>query len=148
MDQPPEHEITHLLTHWRSGDEDVERRLMELIYPDLRRIASRRLGADGHDLSMQTTDLVHEAYLRLAPQKGVCWQNRVHFFSVAARVVRRVLVDQIRLKGRQKRQGGVRVCLDWEEETPNIPCNYPNWLELDDALEKLTARVDAGSGDA
>ncbi len=133
-------EITTLLADWRGGDAQAEERLMVLIYPQLRRIAAQRLPREDRRLTLETGDLVQEAYLMLLGQDAE-WHNRGHFFSVAARLMRRIVIDYARRRSRVKRGGGQhRVTLD---EVPVLTGeNAADWLDLDAALTEL-ARIDA-----
>ena len=132
-------EITRLLGQWKQGDPQAEERLLALIYPHLRGIAARRLPEDGQAFTLETADLVHEAYLKLLDQ-GSDWQNRAHFFAVAARVMRRIVVDYARRRGRVKR-GGEQVRLSLDEAPTLAASNSSAWLDLDEALGELT-RID------
>ncbi|HTI36783.1 MAG TPA: sigma-70 family RNA polymerase sigma factor [Vicinamibacterales bacterium] len=99
-------DITRLLVDWSSGDEAALTRLLPLVYDELRRLARSHMRHERPDHLLQTTALVHEAYLRLVDQKNVRWQTRAHFFAVAAQVMRHILVDYARGRGREKRGGG------------------------------------------
>ncbi|MGC2831919.1 MAG: sigma-70 family RNA polymerase sigma factor [Candidatus Acidiferrum sp.] len=99
-------EITQLLADWSEGDEAALRRLLPLVYDELHRLANAYMRRERHDHTLQTTALVHEAYLRLVGQQNVHWQTRAHFFAVAARVMRNILVDHARGRGRAKRGDG------------------------------------------
>ncbi len=99
-------EVTDLLLALGAGDRQALERLLPLVYDDLRRIASRRLRGEGHAETLETTSLVHEAYLRLVDTSRVQWQSRGHFFGVAAQAMRHVLVDRARARAAQKRGGG------------------------------------------
>jgi len=135
-------EITDLLQ--RRGDEGAEDRLVELLYPSLRAIAANRLSVSDRGVTLDTRDLVHEAYLRMLSQKTP-WENRAHFLAVCARVMRRVIIDRIRHRGRSKRGADVvqvplddeiaRSVADGDGQTPF------DWLELDAALREL-AEID------
>jgi RNA polymerase sigma-70 factor (ECF subfamily) len=136
MDQSPQ--VTQILDDWSRGDGEALNRLVPLVYAELRRIAGRRLGRERQGHTLQTTALIHEAYLRLLAQRRVRWQNRAHFFAVAARLMRRILVDHARGRQRIKR-GGSATQLPLEEalvvaaEQLNLDV-----LALDDALTKLS----------
>lgn len=132
-------EITNLLSDWRGGDPQVEERLMALIYPHLRQIAARRLPRDDRRFTLETTDLVHEAYLMLLGQDAE-WRNRAHFFAVAARLMRRIVIDYARRRSRVKR-GGRQSRVDLEEAPELSRDNAAGWLDLDTALDELT-RID------
>ncbi len=106
-------EVTRLLLAWRNGDAAASEKLMPLVYRDLRRIARRYMSSERSGHTLQATALVNEAYIRIAKQRGAQCQDRVHFLSVAANVMRRLLVEHARARGRVKR-GGIqdRVSLD------------------------------------
>lgn len=127
--------ITQLLSEWRAGNRDALDQLTNLLYPELRRIAHRCLDTERGARTIQATELVHEVYERLV-NTDVDWQGRAHFFAIAARMMRRILVDRARTRLRDKRGGGVtRLTLDESvapSETPD-----PDLLELDDALVRL-----------
>src|SRR5213595_2607808 len=106
-------EVTNLLTRWSHGDDAALAELTPLVYDELRRIAHRHMGGQRPDHTLQTTALVNEAYLRLADQTNPSWQNRVHFFAVAARAMRQILISYARSQRSKKRGGGAhRVDLD------------------------------------
>ena len=139
---PSTHEITQLLVAWNNGDAVALDRLMPLVHKELHRIARRYMAAERPGHILQTTALINEAYLRLIDWKNVEWQNRAHFFGLAAQVMRHVLVDFARAQAREKRGGGVlQVSLSEaagidREESADL-------VALDDALqalEKLDAR--------
>ncbi len=134
------HEITRLLGEWRTGDEQAEERLIALVYPQLRRIAALRLPRDDRGFTLDTSDLVQEAYLKLLGQNAE-WADRSHFFAVAARLMRRIVVDYARRRSRAKRGGGRRG-LPLEEVPELTSDNAVDWLDLDAALDEL-ARIDA-----
>lgn len=98
--------VTEWLTAWSRGDDASAEPLMESVYDELRRIADRSLNDEREGHTLQPTALVHEAYLRLGEQRSVEWQSRNHFFAIAARMMRRILVDHARRHHRQKRNGG------------------------------------------
>lgn len=130
-------EVTALLAAWRGGDDRALERLIPIVYSDLRRIAGRymRSEPDGHTL--QTTALVHEAYLRLIRQQEQTWENRAHFFGVAAQIMRNLLVDHARAAARAKRGGGVvEVRLDASSRVGMV--DSEDLLALDDALRRLS----------
>lgn len=98
-------EVSELLAAWSAGDESARDSLMPLVYDELRRVARRHMRGERPDHSLQTTGLVNEAYLRLAGQRGIEWQTRAHFFSVASEMMRRILVDHARQRLYAKRGG-------------------------------------------
>ena len=95
----PPHEVTQLLLDWSEGNQTALDRLMPLVYQELRRLAHQDLNKERTGHTLQTTDLVHEAYLKLVDQRRVHWQNRAHFYGIAAQLMRRVLVDRARRGG-------------------------------------------------
>jgi RNA polymerase sigma factor (TIGR02999 family) len=105
----PAEDVTGLLLAWRQGDPAALPRLMPLIYGELRRLAARFMAAERSDHTLEPTALVHEAYLRLAGGSTPSWQDRAHFFAVAAQLMRRLLVDHARARRRAKRGSGARV---------------------------------------
>ena len=135
--------ITELLHAWIGGDSAAHHRLIPLVYSELRRIAHhhrRRVGAGG---TLQTTALVHEAYLRLVDIQNVDWRDRVHFFAVSAQLMRRILVDKARAMGAAKRWGPARPVHDLNIDQIPAPGSHRNaeLVALDDALNRL-ARLD------
>ncbi len=107
------HNITHLLKEWSAGDPQALDRLTPLVYEELRHQAARYLRRERRSHTLQTTALIHEAYLRLIDAKDVHWQSRAHFFAIAANLMRRILVDHARRRDADKRGGSrVRVQLD------------------------------------
>src|SRR6516225_1226058 len=103
--------VTNLLLEWGNGDWSALERLTPIIYHELLRLARARLSRENRDCTLQPTALVHECYLRLADQTRLQWQNRAHFYAVAANTMRRVLIDQARKRKSLKRGQGVRVTL-------------------------------------
>lgn len=99
-------DITRLLQRWSEGDEEAFEHLLPLVYDDLRAIAHRRLESERAEHTLETTALVHEAYLRLVDADDVDWSDRAHFFAIASKVVRRVLVEHARKRDAEKRGGG------------------------------------------
>ena len=130
-------EISELLKAWSDGDREAAERFMPLIYDELRRQAHRYLNRERPNHTLQTTALVHEAYLRLADQRNVTWQNRAHFFGLAAQMMRRILVNYAINRNREKRGGlNDRISLD---ETIMIAGDRGDVdvLSLDEALTRL-----------
>lgn len=110
---PTSHEVTQLLLAWNEGDKQALDRLVPLVYEELRRLAQSYMRRERAGQTLQTTALIHEAYLRLIDADNVQWQNRAHFFGVAARLMRQILVAAARERGAQKRGGGAQqVSLD------------------------------------
>jgi len=132
---------TALLLAWNGGDADALDALLPLVYEELRRLAARYVKRERTTHTLQATALVNEAYLRLIEVRQVQWQNRAHFFAMAARLMRRILVDAARSRGYQKRGGGAPVVsLDEALLVPSEPGN--DLVALDEALTALAA-VDA-----
>ena len=131
-------QVTELLHGWRGGDRQALDELMPFVYEELRRIAHRHMRRERPGQSMQTTALVNEAYLRLVGSAPVEWQDRAHFFAVAATVMRHLLVDRARARQYEKRGGGARqVSLD--EAAVVSPAQDLDLLALDEVLAKLAA---------
>ena len=135
MDEP-RHDVTLLLTKWRGGDDQALDELVSLVYNELRRLAGRYLSHESAGQTLQTHDLVHEAFLRLIGQRHVDWQNRAHFFGIAARMMRRILTDHARRRSYGKHGGGVRlVVLD---EVPDVAADGGvEIVAVDEALVEL-----------
>jgi RNA polymerase sigma factor (TIGR02999 family) len=130
--------LTHLLVSWSNGDPDALEALTPLVQEELRRVAARCMAGERPGHILQPTALVNEAFLRLIDWKDVRWQNRAHFFAVAARMMRRVLVDVARTRDRDKRGGGqLHVSLSQAAEVPVKPT--VDLVALDDALKTLEA---------
>jgi RNA polymerase sigma factor (TIGR02999 family) len=129
-------DITELLEAWGEGDEAAFERLVPLVYTELRRMARRHMYRESEGHLLQTTALVHEAYLKLVSQKNAKWQNRAHFFAVSSQQMRRILVDAARSKLRQKRGADAPVVsLD---DAPELSVSRAaEFVALDDALERL-----------
>ena len=108
MDSPAPHEVTQLLASWGNGDQAARDRLMSVVYEELHRLARRYMRRESPGHTLQTSALLNEAFLRLVDQKNVQWQNRAHFFGIAAQMMRRILVDYARKRNYSKRGGGVR----------------------------------------
>ncbi len=131
-------QVSQLLVEWRNGDRAAFDRLMPLVYDELRQIASRYMKRERTGHTLQTAALVNEAYLRMVGQKSVDWQNRAHFFAVAASVMRHLLVDHARARGCVRRGAGAqKVSLDEaaifsEQKSDEV-------LALDEALTRLDA---------
>ena len=129
-------DVTSLLLSWGGGDRGALDRLVPLVYTELRRVAHHRMQAERRDQALQTTALVHEAYLRLIDVTRVQWKDRAHFFAVSAQMMRRVLIDAARERDALKRGGGaVRVAFD--EARAGTPGLSVDLLALDEALEAL-----------
>src|SRR5438093_6937905 len=104
MPEPGSVEVTSLLQRWTLGDHSALESLMPLVYAELRRVARRSIAAERPDHTLQTTALVHEAYLKLVRQDRAEWKNRAHFFGVASQMMRRILIDHARAARTDKRR--------------------------------------------
>jgi RNA polymerase sigma factor (TIGR02999 family) len=131
-------EVTSLLLAWRQGDHDALDRLVPLVYAELRRLAHGYMRGERPGHTLQTTALIHEAYVRLVSAPQMRWQNRAHFFAVSAKVMRRVLVDVARSEQSLKR-GGDRVQVTFDEALAISPDRHPDLVALDEALLELAA---------
>ncbi len=134
-------QVTELLRKWRGGDRAALDALMPLVYAELRRVAHNRLQRERAAHTLQSTALVHEAYLRLAGGAGQ-FEDRQHFFAVAAQLMRQILVDYARKRRSLKRDGGIKLVFG---EGPKIPDKDVDVVDLDDALRELS-RMDARQG--
>jgi len=129
-------DATQLLEETAHGRREAADRLMLLVYDELRALAHRHLGREGPEHTLQTTALVHEAYLRLVDQRRVVWQGRTHFFAIGAQALRRTLVDHARGRLREKR-GGDRVRLELKDDIALAKGRSEDVLAVDEALERL-----------
>jgi RNA polymerase sigma factor (TIGR02999 family) len=138
MDKPSvsPQEVTQLLTDWSHGNDAALVELTPLVYEELRRLAHRHMGGERPDHTLQTTALVSEAYLRLADQTNPRWQNRAHFFAVAARAMRQILVNYAKSYRAQKRGGGA-LKVDLEEAALVSPEQSREIVDLHEALQDL-----------
>lgn len=135
---PASQEITRLLVDWSNGDQASLDKLLPLVNAELRQLAERYMRRENPGHTLQTSALVNEAYLKLIDQKNVRWQNRAHFFGIAAQLMRRILIDHARKAHYQKRGGGaLKVSLD--ETTAVTEARTAELLAVDEALNKLTA---------
>jgi RNA polymerase sigma factor (TIGR02999 family) len=131
-------DVTGLLLAWSGGDRGALERLLPLVYGELRRRAHARLRRESPGHALETTDLVHEVYLRLVDQERARWQNRAHFFAIAARLMRRILVDHARSRRALKRGAGqAPVSLDLAPTLAAAP--QMDYVALDEALQRLQA---------
>jgi len=127
-----------MLREWSNGNRQAQDQLFQVVYNELHGQAARYLRREQPGLSLQTTDLIHEAYLRLIDQRHVEWQNRLHFFAIAAQVMRRILVDHARSRQAAKR-GGSNIRLPLDEAIATVTVTGPDldFVALDEALNKL-----------
>ncbi len=133
-------DVTVLLSSLTKGDPDAAGRLMPLIYDELRRLAASYMRREREDHTLQATALVHEAFIKLVDQRGVNWQNRAHFFGVAAQLMRRILVDHARGHLRQKR-GGDHQKVSLDEALVFAETQADELIAVDDSLNQL-AKID------
>jgi RNA polymerase sigma factor (TIGR02999 family) len=138
MESGDSHTITVLLGRWRAGDQNAANELMTLVYGELHRIAAREMRREQGEHTLQTTAVVHEAYLRIGRSEQIDWQDRAHFFAVAASQLRRVLVDHARRRRSEKRGGGVTPLSLIESDGGAIAIDE-RLLAVDEALDRLKA---------
>lgn len=132
----PQPDVTRLLVEWKDGNAGAFDEMAPLVYDELRRLARSYLRRERPGHTLQSTAIVHEAYLRLVDQQSVSWQNRSHFYGVAAQMIRRILVDHARARRTQKRgEGGPKISLD--EAIGAQQSRDLDLVALDDALEAL-----------
>jgi RNA polymerase sigma factor (TIGR02999 family) len=136
MATPSSGEVTQLLIAWSNGDQTALDQLMPLVYGELRRMAKRYMAGQSPGHTLQTTALIHEAYLKLVGQKEKQWQNRVHFFGVAAQAMRHILVDYARSRQATKR-GGEMHAISLDEAAMVMEEQTADLVALDDALNRL-----------
>lgn len=136
-DKQSSHEITRMLREWSGGNREVFDELLPLVYNELHKQAARYLRRERQDHTLQPTALINEAYLKLIDQRDVNWENRTHFFAIAAQAMRRILVDHARTKHREKR-GGDEANLPLEEAiTVVVDEKNIDLIALDGALTRL-----------
>jgi len=131
-------DLTLLLKRWRQGDRDALERLMPLVYEELRRIARHYLRSERQGHTLESTALVHEAFLRLIDQRNVQWQNRAHFFGIASQMMRRILVDHARKRHAAKRDAALMRLSVSGRLVPAVE-REPDLLALDEAIKALAA---------
>ena len=136
MSTAPTPEVTRLLRDFRPGDDEATSRLVELIYPELKRLAQAQFRRERADADLQPTALVHEAYLRLVAHEQHTWENRAHFYAACATIMRRILIDRARARQTQKREGE-RTALSLDEALTLSQEQSTELLELDQALSEL-----------
>jgi RNA polymerase sigma factor (TIGR02999 family) len=129
--------VTQLLHRWQEGEQQAAEELVPLVYGELQRLARRQIRREPVHLSIQATGLVHEAYVRMV-SADVAWHDRVHFFALAARTMRRVLVDKARARNRAKRGGGVTM-VTLDEQQQGAVKGGVDLLDLDEVLQRLEA---------
>lgn len=134
-DDPPRDQISRLLAAWAGRDPAARDELVPIVYEELRRLASQYMRGERGGHTLQTTALVNEAYLRLAGVDRIQWRDRTHFFAMAATLMRRILVDHARQRGRDKRGGGVSVTSLADQAV--APESTVDVIALDEALTRL-----------
>jgi RNA polymerase sigma factor (TIGR02999 family) len=137
----PAHDVTALLIEWRRGNDGAVEKLMPLVHDELRRLARRYMAGERPDHVLQATALVNEVYLRLIDIRRVEWQDRAHFFAMAARLMRRVLVDFARAQKNQKR-GGALQRVTFDQNMPVAADTPDDLIAIDDALRALAAQYE------
>ncbi len=138
MSNEQQHEVTQILHDWSGGDVNAPARLMPFVYDELRRQARTFLARERGGHTLQPTALVHEAYLKLVDQTRVNWQNRAHFYGIAASMMRRVLIDHARAHVAEKR-GGTAIRLSLDDVQLPLAQRAAGLLDLDEALARLAA---------
>lgn len=138
MSIPTQESVTDLLRAWRNGDDEALNRLMPLIHDELHKIAEHALRRERRNHTLQTTAVLNEAFLKLVEQKRVEWQDRNHFFAVAAKLMRRILMDYARKHHADKR-GGPDVKLSLDDIDAPAVVRAASLIALDDAMESLAA---------
>ena len=136
MSEQPAAEITQILRDWNDGKEDAKERLIPFVYDELKRQARLLMSKERPDHTLQPTALVHEAFLRLSEQTGIDWQNRSHFYGIASRLMRRILVDHARLHAAEKR-GNHPIHFSVDDVQIPVAERAGSILFLDEALERL-----------
>ena len=130
-------DVTQLLANWSKGDQAALDQLMPLVYGELRRLAGAYLRRERSNHTLQSTALVHEAFMRLVHQQDVQWRNRAHFYAIAAQMIRRILVDYARSQHAEKRgSGAIKLALDEAMAVPQAGTDV-DLLGLNDALDRL-----------
>jgi RNA polymerase sigma factor (TIGR02999 family) len=143
--KPAPNEITKLLRDWSGGDQTALDKLMPLVYDELHLLAHQYMRREQPGHLLQTSALINEAYLRLVDQPEIHWQNRAHFFGIAARLIRRILVDEARKRNAAKR-GGDAIQVSLIEATTASQQQAANVIALDEALQNLAA-IDSRQGE-
>jgi len=132
------HQVTQLLQQWSEGDEDALAKLMPMVHDELHRLAHQHMKRENAGHVLQTSALINEVYLRLVDQPQIRWQDRAHFFGIAARLMRHILVDDARKRNASKR-GGSLIQVPLDEASAVVQEQAANVAALDDALQRLEA---------
>jgi RNA polymerase sigma factor (TIGR02999 family) len=133
--------VTGILRRWSDGDENALNELIPLVYPQLHGIAHARLRREHAPVSLESTELVHEVYLRMVDQSSAQWRDRIHFFAASSQIIRHILIDHARARLRERHGGGMTF-LALDEAVATSPERSVELIALDDALTDL-ARLDA-----
>ncbi len=136
MNEKPTSEITQILQDWNDGTEDAKERLLPFVYDELKRQARFFMSRERVNHTLQPTALVHEAFLRLSEQSGIDWKNRSHFYGIASRLMRQILVDHARTHGAAKR-GSSPIHFSLDDVQIPVEDRAGSILALDEVLEKL-----------
>ena len=136
----PTNDVTQLLVSWSKGNKEALDRLVPLVYSELRRLARRYMGRESPGHTLQTSALINEAYMKLVDRQNIQWQNRAHFFAVAAQVMRHILIDHARTRNYAKRGAGARK-ISLDETAVLSDKRAADLVALDDALNAL-AEID------
>src|SRR5262245_52503710 len=136
--KPTKAEVTRLLKEWHEGRAEAADRLLPLVYDELRRMARVQLARDGRRQTVQATELVHEAFVRLVDQKAD-WQNRLHFFGIAAQCMRRILIDRARKKQAAKRPPPA-AAIDLDEAQIGRPSDVETVIAIDETLRRIATQ--------
>ncbi len=138
LSNTPDSEVEQLLNQWSNGDQSVENKLIQALYPHIHKMAHFQLKADNAS-ALQTTEIVSEAFIKLNDQKSVKWENKIHFLAITAKVIRAVIIDHYRAEYSQKRGGHEQhLTLERVKEFIEEPTTQDmNWLELDQLLSEL-----------
>ena len=135
--EPSQSDVTSLLKQFTQGDKEAAEKLIPLVYDELKRLARSYMRREAPDHTLQTTALVHEAYLKLVGQRSANWQSRSHFFGIAAQLMRRILIDHARGQLREKRGGG-KAILPLKADLAFSPEQSEELMRLDEALDRLS----------
>ncbi len=135
-------EVTQLLGRVAQGDKDSENRLLELVYSELKRLATQAMRRERKDHTLQPSALVNEAYCRLAGTQRIPWENRRHFYATAAKLMRNILIDYSREHQAAKRGGPDQKKIEWSDDLLRVENSSATFLALDQALQRL-AKIDA-----
>lgn len=139
MDTPSSSNVTELLLAWTNGEKEALDKLIPLVHDELYRLASRQMRGERSGHTLQTAALVNEAYCKLVDLKSIRWQNRAHFFAIAAQMMRRILIDHAKTRVRAKRGGDMRK-ISFEETAFVSGSRASELISLDDALTRLAKR--------